>query len=363
MENTKKENKFKKFWNFFSLYEKIWFFSIVGASLILTIFFPGEMLETEESAFLIILCLINIVASCSCELLLSKQSKWNFLISLFFIEITECIIFFSLGYYATACVAILFWIPIDIISFINWNKNQDKEKSELTVVRKLTWWQDIIVLALIAGFACLWGFVLSPGLETLLDGGTGELDYIYFIDAIAAGFGIANGVCILLRLREQWIAWLTFTVMEAVLFVLGGTYIMLILTVGYLTNSIYGLVRWSKYIKNKQNKEAKENSNLSGSAQTSIEGASEDNVKKEKEDTTKENVENSVSEENAQDHADSENASNENEQNDNSENVQDVDNSENEEDTAKEDVAEENFSNDNEEQTQTKKQPNKKTKK
>ena len=41
----------------------------------------------------------------------------------------------------------VFWLPIDILSFINWTKHKDEEKKELTVVRKLTGWQEAAILA------------------------------------------------------------------------------------------------------------------------------------------------------------------------------------------------------------------------
>ena len=256
------KTKLKNFWNFFTTYEKIWFISIITASLILTIFYPDEMLEDGNlGVFLIILCLVDIIASCTCELLLSKQCKWNFIVSIIGIEITECIIFFSLGYYASATVSLLFWIPIDIISFIKWNEFKDNENKQLTQVKKLNWWQDILILIAIAGFACLWGFLISPNIEAWLDGSDiTHLDANYFIDAIAAGMGIANGVFILLRIREQWIAWFMFTILEAYLWIVSGMYIMLILTAGYLTNTVYGFVKWTKYIKHKENEDLKSKS-------------------------------------------------------------------------------------------------------
>ena len=52
--NTKNCGKFKKFWNYFTPYEKIWWACIVVASLVLTIFFPEEMMEEGIGITLII---------------------------------------------------------------------------------------------------------------------------------------------------------------------------------------------------------------------------------------------------------------------------------------------------------------------
>ena len=37
----------------------------------------------------------------------------------------------------------IFWLPIDIISYINWSKHRDEEEDELTMVRKLKGYQEV----------------------------------------------------------------------------------------------------------------------------------------------------------------------------------------------------------------------------
>lgn len=54
---------------------------------------------------------------------------------------------------------------------------------------------------------------------------------------------------ILLRYREQWVAWYISAILEAVINILSGQYVLLVLKVGYLTNTTYGYIKWTKYIK------------------------------------------------------------------------------------------------------------------
>ena len=61
--------------------------------------------------------------------------------------------------------------------------------------------------------------------------------------------GICNGLFILFRLREQWIAWFTDAILEAIINILSGQYVLLVLKAGYLTNSTYGYIKWTRYIK------------------------------------------------------------------------------------------------------------------
>ncbi len=232
----KKKNIFVKLWNYFTTYEKIWFVSLSLAGILLAIFVPDE--ETSSSGLLLGCSLIALFSGMMCELLIAKQSKWNFIVSVAFVEITEIIICVVLKYYASAIITLIFWIPIDIFSFVRWNKNKDKEDNSLTIVRKLKGYQVLLGIVAIAAFSAGVGYLL-----TLIGG---EETYI---DALTSALGMANGIFILLRYREQWIAWYLYVVFEAVLWIVAGQWIMLVLTVGYLSNTTYGLIKWDKYIK------------------------------------------------------------------------------------------------------------------
>ena len=235
----KPQNKFVKFLKSFTPYQIIYLSSVVLLVALFAIFLPDEMLETSNT-FVLVCSIIAVLANPVCELLISKQSKWNFIVSILFIEVTESILYFSLGYYAVALISIIFWIPIDIISFINWHKHPDKKEEELTVVKKLTWWQTgLSVLAIIA-FGLGVGYILTliPGAEDT------------YLDAFTSAVGMANGILILLRYNEQWIAWMITLILDAALYIMSGSYIMLITVFAMMVNTIYGFVKWLIYIKN-----------------------------------------------------------------------------------------------------------------
>ena len=152
--------------------------------------------------------------------------------------------------FATMATTLFFWIPIDIISFINWNRHKDREQEELTEVRRLTGKQEVLVLTGIV----LWTVVVGYFLTTLeIDGllsSTPTLETIVcYLDACASAVGIANGVFILLRYREQWIAWYICALLEAAINIISGQWVLLVLKAGYLTNTTYGYIKWTQYIK------------------------------------------------------------------------------------------------------------------
>ena len=258
MSNTttidKKENRFKRVWNYFTTYEKIWFFSILFLTILFAFLFPEDSEEISINPTLIMgLYILDILSNVACELLIAKQSKWNFIVSLV-VVLTEIAICIVCAYrWVTCAVTIFFWIPIDIISFISWNKHKDKKDERLTEVRKLNWWQTLILIGGIAVWTFVMGYVLSLiDYEGILSYNEVVQDVGGYLDACASAVGIANGVFILLRYREQWAAWYIVTFLEIALNIMAGQWILLVLKAGYLTNTTYGYIKWTKYIKNKQ---------------------------------------------------------------------------------------------------------------
>lgn len=238
-------------WSFFTVYEKCWFLGILVLAAIFGILFPEEDCNGISGILIMALYLADTLLNILCELLISKQSKWNFIVSVF-VEITEIVICLVLSYrFATMATTLFFWLPIDIISFVNWHKHPDRKEDELTQVRRLRGWQEVLVLVGIAVWTLGIGYLLTTlDFGTDLFNGNETLEVIVcYLDACASAVGIANGLFILFRFREQWVAWIVSAMLEAAINILSGQYVLLVLKAGYLSNSIYGYVRWSKYIK------------------------------------------------------------------------------------------------------------------
>ena len=248
----------KELWKYFSTYEKIWFFSILVLAVVFAFLFPEEDVNGINGKLIMGLYLLDTFLNILCELLISKQSKWNFIVSVF-VELTEIAICLVLSYrFATMASTLFFWLPIDIISFINWHRHPDRQKEELTEVRKLSGLTEVLVIVGIFVWTIVVGGWLSElDIVTDLFGGNRTLEVIVcYLDACASAVGIANGVFILLRYREQWIAWYLCTLLESAINILSGQYVLLVLKFGYLTNTTYGYIKWTQYIKNA--KKAKE---------------------------------------------------------------------------------------------------------
>lgn len=234
----------------FTTYEKSWFISIMVLATIFSVVFPEESANGVNGIIIMLLYLLDTFLNILCELLISKQSRYNFLVSIL-VEIVEIAICVVLMYrFATMATTLFFWLPIDIISYINWSKHKDDEENELTVVRKLRGYQEVLVIIGIVVWTFVIGYLIS-GLNIATDFYNNELleTFIIYIDACASAVGIANGLFIFFRLQEQWIAWYICAFLEAVINIISGQYVLLVLKLGYFTNTTYGYIKWSRYIK------------------------------------------------------------------------------------------------------------------
>lgn len=243
--------KIKKIWNKFTTYEKIWFFTVIALTIIVAVLFPSSVDNLAINPLIIMgLYIADVLTNVLCELLISKQSRWNFIVSLFVeaIEIATCIVIGER--FATLSTTIFFWIPIDIISFITWNKHKDRDNEELTVVRTLKGYQEILIILAIVVWTIGIGYLLTQiDMDGILEAGSIEEKIVCYLDAMVSAVAVCNGVFILLRLKEQWIAWYINTALEVVINILLGQWVLIVLKGAYLSNTTYGYIKWNKYIK------------------------------------------------------------------------------------------------------------------
>ncbi len=239
------------FGNHFTMYEKVWFLSILGISAIVAVLFPESDINGISGLLIMALYLADTFLNILCELLISKQSKWNFIVSVF-VEIVEIAVCVVLAYrFATMAITLFFWLPCDIISFINWNKKKDENDEELTKVRTLKGWQELLLITGIIAWTVVVGTFLCE-LDIMSDifgGNVALMNVVAYLDALASAVGVMNGLAILFRFREQWIAWYICAALEAAMNIMLGQWVLLVLKAGYITNTTYGYIKWTGYIK------------------------------------------------------------------------------------------------------------------
>lgn len=229
----------KSFFKSFTPYQIGYLVTVFTLTVLFVIFLPDMMLDDMSNPFVVVCSVIAVLANPLCELLISKQSKLNFIVDILFIEIPELVLCIALGWYTIAIVTIVFWIPVDIVSYIYWTKHPDKIKEEETEVKGLSWKMDILVVLGIIAVSFVVGSLIG-----LIPGASDS-----YLDALSAAFGMTNGILLLLRYREQWFAWFITLVLYTLLYVLSGSYIMLITVAAMMVNTVYGFIKWLRYTK------------------------------------------------------------------------------------------------------------------
>ena len=128
-------------------------------------------------------------------------------------------------------------MPIDVISYLRWNKHPDKQDENLTQVKRLKWWQGALALLAIVAFGLVFGFISSK-----IPGSSDS-----YLEAFTSAMGMANGVLLLLRYSEQWYAWFITTILYIFMNISAGAYMLLITEAAMLVNTVYGFVKWFIY--------------------------------------------------------------------------------------------------------------------
>lgn len=262
-EKQKKGNWISRLWHFFNLYEKIWLASLIVLALALAIVLPEEDTNGVSGTVITILYFLDVAIGLTCELLTSKQSRWSFMIYNI-VEIIEISIMILLqARFASMAVSIFFWIPIHTASFIVWNRHKDDKQKTKTVVRSLKPWHSILLIAVAAAWTFGIGYLMAaygPDSEFFVNDDMEKLGA--YMDACLSILSVIDGVLLLFRFKEAWFIWYIYVAIETAYNIIFGQWVLLVYKLGYLMNTTYGIIVWTKYIKQQQeNSVSKENIN------------------------------------------------------------------------------------------------------
>lgn len=253
----KQQSAFKRLKSYFTTYEKIWMLVITVLAVILAILLPEDDANGVSGVVITILYLFDVIIGCLCELLFSKQSRWGFLIYNV-VEILEITIMIILRMrFASLAVALFYWIPAHTLGFFQWNKHIDRKERDKTIVRRLKPWQTVLIMTL----TVVWTF----GIGYLLAKYSPETDFyssdkiavaVAYLDACLSIMSIIDGILMFFRSRESWWTWYLYIIIETIVNIITGQWVLLVYKFGYITNTTYGLIKWTGYIKKQESEEA-----------------------------------------------------------------------------------------------------------
>ena len=239
----------------FTTYEKVWMISLSVLALVLSILLPEDDVRFDNGfvasgVLITILYLFDVLIGNFCELLFSKQIRWAFLLYNV-VELIEIAVLILTGSrFASMATAIFYWIPAHTMGFFVWNRHIDRKDRHKTVVRKLKWWQTVLIFLITIGATVGIGYLIAD--MTPPSDFVGNLviwKIVAYMDASLAIMSIIDGILMYFRSKESWWTWYLYIAVETTVNILLGQWILLVYKLGYLTNTTYGLIKWTKYIK------------------------------------------------------------------------------------------------------------------
>ncbi|WP_042275061.1 nicotinamide riboside transporter PnuC [[Clostridium] dakarense] len=140
--------------------------------------------------------------------------------------------------YGEVMLNALYFIPMNIVGFLLWNKKKDEdgnvEAKALTKKGLIMLFVGVLV-AIFAYYQLLKSF-----------GGNLQL-----IDTITTVTSVVALILQVLRYKEQWLIWIIVNIVSVVMWIIllptpEGSVTMIVMWAAYLFNSIYGYINWSK---------------------------------------------------------------------------------------------------------------------
>lgn len=206
------------------------------------------------------LAIINFISGlCGimCVFLTAKVNRMNFPFAV--VNTTVFMIYLAyFGIWATFWLEAVVYFPMNIISWIKWYQHKDDEDELLAKSKKLTWWQNIIVTAVIITLAVLTHFFLmkfagNSWMKFATKYGW-NVKVMRWLDASIFAIGIVAVVLEALRYTEQYAWWLITDVVAVAQYIIKGDPVYTTKKAIYLIEAFVGLKNWNDLSKrNKDN--------------------------------------------------------------------------------------------------------------
>ena len=136
--------------------------------------------------------------------------------------------------WGTAALEILFYVPMNFVSWYFWAKHRDLELTQKTKTKKLTMLQNVVCAVVIVASACVYHLIL------VRIGGE-----VAWFDAFTLSIGIIATILELLRFREQYVWWIVTDVVSVGMYIAHFDAVYLTKRSIYLIMAVIGLINWA----------------------------------------------------------------------------------------------------------------------
>ena len=184
--------------------------------------------------WLTIINFISAICGIMCIFFCAKANISNFI----FAVINTFVYAIFLWYhkiYGTFALEVLFYQPVNFISWYIWSKHRDEKLIEKTKAKKLTLLQNILCAVVIA----IGGIVYHSILVKI--GGT-----VAWLDAFTLSIGIIAVILEMFRFKEQYIWWIITDIIAVAMYIIHFDLVYLTKKSIYLIMAIIGIINWTK---------------------------------------------------------------------------------------------------------------------
>ena len=141
---------------------------------------------------------------------------------------------------------LVIFAPMQVYGYINWKNNEDDSKN--VKIRAFTLKNSLIII-----FACIIGSLLLGYLLTLIPN-----QKLAFLDSSSNIINLCAVILMILRFNESWWIWLFNNIIDLIIWSVtfknnGMTaFSMFISSLIYLIINVYGIIKWSRKLKEKK---------------------------------------------------------------------------------------------------------------
>jgi len=204
---------------------------IAGIAVVEAIVHP----ETSTNPlWLTIINFISAICGIMCIFFCAKANISNFI----FAVVNTFVYAIFLWYhkiYGTFALEVLFYQPVNFISWYIWAKHRDEKLVEKTKAKKLTLIQNILsAVVIIAG-----GIIYHAILVKI--GGT-----VAWLDAFTLSIGIIAVILEMFRFKEQYFWWIITDIIAVAMYIVHFDLVYLTKKSIYLIMAIIGIINWTK---------------------------------------------------------------------------------------------------------------------
>ena len=204
---------------------------IAGMSIYEAIVHPES---STNPLWLTIINFISAICGIICIFFCAKANISNFIFGSIN-TIVYAIFLYYQKIYGTFALEVLFYLPINFISWYLWAKHRDKVLTEKTKSKKLTLTQNILCTALIVGGGIIYHYILVK------IGGN-----VAWLDAFTLSIGIIAVILEMFRYKEQYVWWIITDIIAVAMYIVHFDAVYLTKKSIYLIMAVIGLINWHK---------------------------------------------------------------------------------------------------------------------